>query len=165
MKTQTGDTWKGILRWARLAFSIGILMVGFTIAGIWASLHVHQTFVRNWKGNVDGYFTPMLFVGITVGLILGLVLGIVGRRTFWITVLSVLTALGLCAFVPQFWVATYQKTSGFIGERFIAELFICFLIFSAVTFTFSAVVAALVMVYDTKCGRDCGKASPKFPKT
>jgi hypothetical protein len=155
MKTQTGDSWKGFLRWARLALSIGVLMVGFTIAGIWASLHVHQAFVRNWKGNVDGYFTPMLFVGITVGLILGLVLGIVGRRTIWITVLSVLTALGLCAFVPQFWAATYQETSGFLGKHFIAEVFIAFLIFSAVCFSFAAIVATLVTVYDAKWGRPC----------
>ena len=123
--------------------------MGFTIAGIWAGLLLHLVFT-------DWHLEGIVFLGIAVGLISGLVLGIVGRRTVWITVLSVFTALGLCVFVPQFWAATYRETSGFLGKHFIAELFIAFLMFSAVAFAFAAVVAALVMVYDAKCGRRCG---------
>src|SRR5678816_62422 len=115
MKTQSGNVWWKTLRWVRLALSIGVLMVGFSVAIQWAWLRFQAVF-----GSIE-YFATILLVGMTVGVILGLVLGIIGRNTIWITALSLIIALGLCVFVRQFWAATYRETSGLLGKHFVAD--------------------------------------------
>lgn len=161
MKPQTSALWKGLFRWLRLTYSMGVLGVGLTTA-VFLALMILQAKARGSLGESEIAIALVLAVTAGIG---GLSVGIIGRDTIWIAVLSVLISLGLVAFVTRFWIETYRETSGFFGKHFVADLFICFLFIAAGTVAVAAIAATLVMVCEAKCGSQCAKGSPKLPKT
>lgn len=96
----------------------------------------------------------------------GLLLGVRYRRTVWIKVISILSAVCAVAFAASIWGTYAQESKGLaagISQLLAFAILIVLIVATAISLVISTIVAATVTVYDARRERYL-EANPQSPK-